>query len=203
MIAAISHGSRTDISRQDTRQAAGRKATAPPAPPAYDHWSVARNEDGTRLFDAGRLKQAQRFGHPQSLVLDGGGGGAGRLGRQTRLFPLNATPPLNTDGEGVRIAILFAPQPAPSGPSESRRDVSSLPTPSRARCSARCVRSSPAGRKHLLPQRKRPILPPVTLHSHRRAHTPTTHHWNHPKGSCSTIHAELSHSRRSRPQLTP
>jgi hypothetical protein len=50
MIAAISHGSRTDISRQDTRQAAGRKATAPPAPPAYDHWSVARNEDGTRLF---------------------------------------------------------------------------------------------------------------------------------------------------------
>lgn len=46
MIAAVSHGSRTDISRQ----AAGRKATAPPAPPAYDHWSVARNEDGTRLF---------------------------------------------------------------------------------------------------------------------------------------------------------
>ena len=34
MIAAISHGSRTDISRQDTRQAAGRKVTAPPAPPA-------------------------------------------------------------------------------------------------------------------------------------------------------------------------
>jgi hypothetical protein len=46
MIAAVSHGSRTDISRQ----AAGRKVTAPPAPPAYDHWSVARNEDGTRLF---------------------------------------------------------------------------------------------------------------------------------------------------------
>jgi len=34
MIAAVSHGSRTDISRQDTRQAAGRKVTAPPAPPA-------------------------------------------------------------------------------------------------------------------------------------------------------------------------
>jgi len=34
MIAAVSHGPRTDISRQDTRQAAGRKVTAPPAPPA-------------------------------------------------------------------------------------------------------------------------------------------------------------------------
>lgn len=34
MIAAVSHGSRTDISRQDTRQAGRRKVTAPPAPPA-------------------------------------------------------------------------------------------------------------------------------------------------------------------------
>ncbi len=50
MVTAVSPGPRTDISRQDTRQAAGRRVTAPPAPPAYDHWSVARNEDGTRLF---------------------------------------------------------------------------------------------------------------------------------------------------------
>ena len=50
MVTAVSHGSRTDISRQDTRQAAGRKVTTAPSTPAYDHWSVARNDDGTRLF---------------------------------------------------------------------------------------------------------------------------------------------------------
>lgn len=52
MIAAISHGSRTDT----TRQATGRKASTAPSPPAYDHWSVARNDDGTRLFHV-RLPQ--------------------------------------------------------------------------------------------------------------------------------------------------
>ena len=52
MYATISHGSRTDT----TRQAAGRKVTTAPSPPAYDHWSVARNDDGTRLFHV-RLPQ--------------------------------------------------------------------------------------------------------------------------------------------------
>ena len=56
MYATISHGSRTDTTRQAAGQATGRKASTAPSTPAYDHWSVARNDDGTRLFHV-RLPQ--------------------------------------------------------------------------------------------------------------------------------------------------
>ena len=56
MYATISPGRRTDTTRQAAGQATGRKASTAPSPPAYDHWSVARNDDGTRLFHV-RLPQ--------------------------------------------------------------------------------------------------------------------------------------------------